>query len=590
MVIDLRRLCPGETQVYEKYQYVQMLSRFLLIDCKCEIVLQRRSNGRSGMKRDVRSCRLFVLLAVLAFVVGCDLGPTNVEQGNVEQVLHLGNGTEPQDLDPHIVTGVTEHNIISALLEGLTSENPETLEPVPGMAEYWAISADGLEYTFFIREDARWSNGDPVTAEDFVWSWRRMLSPALAAEYAYQLYPIRNARAFNKAEIEDFSEVGVKASDQKTLVVELENPTPYFLSLLTHYSTFPVHPPTILKYGAMDERGSAWTRPGNFVGNGPFLLTSWRLNYLIEVVKNPYYWDADTVQLSAIRFYPIDNIQTEERMFRTGALHATSTTPSEKIQIYQDEAPQLISISPYLGTYFYRFNVTRPPLDDPRVRMALSLAVDRAAIIQSVTKGGQLPAFSFTPPNTKGYYPPPNVISHDTERARKLLAEAGFPGGKDFPKLELLYNTSDGHRRIAEAIQQMWKKSLGIDVQLANTDWKVYLSRTNQLDYDISRAGWIGDYPDPNTFLDMMLSDGGNNRTGWRNSEYDDLINLAATISDQQERYETFARAESILDREAPLLPIYTYTRVALIDPSVKNWFPNILDHHPYKYVYLQND
>lgn len=530
------------------------------------------------------------LLVVAALFSGCDLGPTNVERGNLEQVLHLGNGTEPQDLDPHIVTGVTEHNIISALLEGLVSENPETLEPVPGMAEYWAISADGREYTFFIRENAQWSNGDAVTAQDFVWSWQRMLSPTLAAEYAYQLYPIKNARAFNKGELMDFAQVGVKAADHKTLVVELENPTPYFLSLLAHYSTFPVHPPTILKHGAMDERGTAWTRPGNFVGNGPFQLKTWRLNYIIEVVRNPFYWDAGSVKLSAIRFYPIDNIQTEERMFRTGALHATSTTPSEKIEVYQKEAPNLISISPYLGTYFYRFNVTRPPLDDARVRKALSMAVDRQAIIDSVTKGGQIPAYSFTPPNTKGYYPPRNDVSFNIEQARGLLAESGFPGGRGFPVLELLYNTSDGHRRIAEAIQQMWKQGLGIEVQLANTDWKVYLSRTNQLDYDISRAGWIGDYPDPNTFLDMMLSDGGNNRTGWQNSEFDKLIHHAATLSNQEDRYETFKQAEMILDREAPLLPIYTYTRVALKVPSVKNWFPNILDHHPYKYVYLEGD
>ena len=266
-----------------------------------------------------RTAYFAALLVIAAFLGACDLGPTNVERGNQGQVLHLGNGTEPQDLDPHIVTGVTEHNIISALLEGLIGENPETLEPVPGMAEYWAISADGREYTFFIRENARWSNGDPVTAQDFVWSWQRMLSPALAAEYAYQLYPIKNARAFNKGELRDFSKVGVRAADHKTLIVELENPTPYFLSLLAHYSTFPVHPPTILKYAAMDERGSAWTRPGNFVGNGPFQLKTWRLNYIIEVIKNPFYWDADTVELSAIRFYPIDNIQTEERMFRTGA-------------------------------------------------------------------------------------------------------------------------------------------------------------------------------------------------------------------------------------------------------------------------------
>jgi len=531
-------------------------------------------------------CLISMLVLVFS---GCDLGPTNVESGNQAQVLHLGNGTEPQDLDPHIVTGVTEHNIISSLLEGLVSENPETLAPVPGMADSWAVSADGLTYTFFIRDNAFWSNGDPVTADDFVWSWQRLLSPALAAEYAYQLYPVKNARAFNKGTLIEFSQVGVTALDARTLEVVLENPTPYFLSLLAHYSTYAVHPQTILKYGAMDERGTKWTRPGNFVGNGPFQLKSWRLNYLIEVEKNPGYWDAETVRLSAIRFYPIDNAQTEERMFRTGAIHATSTTPSDKISVYQSEFPDRISISPYLGTYFYRFNVSRPPLDDARVRKALSMAIDRQAIVDAVTKGGQLPAYSFTPPDTQGYFPPPSPISYDIHQAKQLLTDAGFKDGAGFPELELLYNTSEGHRRIAEAIQQMWKTSLGINIRLVNTDWKVYLSRTNKLDYDISRAGWIGDYPDPNTFLDMMVSEGGNNRTGWHNSAYDQLIAEAASETDQQARYHTFQRAEQILDEEAPLLPIYTYTRVALRVPSVANWFANILDHHPYKYVYLRH-
>ncbi len=533
---------------------------------------------------------LFCIGVVL--LSGCDLGESNVQQALNSQVLHLGNGTEPQDLDPHIVTGVTENNIISALFEGLVSEHPKTLAPMPGQAKSWTISEDGLRYEFVLRENAKWSNGDPVTAQDFVWSWERILTPALGAEYAYQLYPVAGAEAFHKGEITSFDEVGVRALGEKRLEVVLENPTPYFLSLLTHYSTFAVHPPTLKAFGDMSERGSKWTRPGNLVGNGPFLLKTWRLNYLIEVVKNPEYWDAKRVRLSAIRFYPIDNAQTEERMFRTGALHVASTTPSSKIEVYEENNPEQISINPYLGTYFYRFNVNRPPLDNPLVRRALSMSIDREAIISAVTKGGQLPAFSFTPPDTQGYFPPEGegsyAISYNVPRARALLAEAGFPEGDGFPELELLYNTSDGHRKIAEAIQQMWKSALGIDVRLANTDWKVYLSRTNNLDYDISRAGWIGDYPDPNTFLDMMLSEGGNNRTGWRNEQYDNLIRKAATQSSQADRYQTFSSAEEILNKEAPLMPIYTYTRVTLKHPSVQNWHANILDRHPYKYIFLE--
>ncbi|MEM7195198.1 MAG: peptide ABC transporter substrate-binding protein [Pseudomonadota bacterium] len=525
----------------------------------------------------------FVLLAL----AGCDLGPSNIESAPKSQILHLGNGTEPQDLDPHVVTGVTENNIITALLEGLVSENPITLAPEPGIAQSWSVDDSGIRYSFKLRDSARWSNGDPVTAHDFVWSWQRMLSPGLAGEYAYQLFTVKNAEAFNRGDIDNFDEVGVKALDTQTLEVVLENPTPYFLSLLAHYSTFAVHPDTIMAFGKMDQRGSLWTRAGNFVGNGPFVLKAWRLNYVVEVERNPYYWDADRVRLNGIRFYPIDNANTEERMFRTDVLHATSTTPSDKIEVYQDQQPDRIFISPYLGTYFYRFNVTRPPLDDYRVRRALSMTVDREAIVNSVTKGGQLPAFSFTPPNTQGYFPPDPLIQFDPVGARSLLAEAGFPEGQGFPKLTLLYNTSDGHRRIAVAIQQMWKEHLNIEIELENQDWKVYLSRTRDLDYDISRAGWIGDYPDPNTFLDMMLGGGGNNRTGWENPDYDALIRQAATTTDNATRFELFETAESILDAESPLLPIYTYTRVALKHPSLRGWYPNVLDRHPYKYVYI---
>lgn len=532
--------------------------------------------------------KLLAWIITAMMLSGCDLGPSNIESGSLEQVLHLGNGAEPKDLDPHTVTGVTESNIISALFEGLVSPNPKTLTPEPGIASSWTISEDGKTYRFIIRDNAMWSNGDPVTANDFVWSWQRMLSPALAAEYAYQLFTIKNARAFNSGELTDFGQVGVKALDTQTLQVELENPTPYFLSLLTHYSTFAVHPPTILKYGAIDEAGTLWTRPGNFVGNGPFALDEWRLNYIIRVSKNPYYWDADTVRLNAINFYPIDSAPTEERMFRTGVLHLASTIPVDKIAVYQQNQPDKISINPYLGTYYYRFNVTIKPLDDARVRRALSMAIDRESIVKAVTKGGQLPAYVYTPPNTQGYTATAGQLRYDIEAARALLAEAGYPNGEGFPDIELTYNTSDGHRRIAVAIQQMWKDALNINIKLSNQDWKVYLSRIQSMDYHIARAGWIGDYPDPNTFLDMFVTDGGNNQTGWSNAKYDRLINLAATQFEQKQRHSTFRAAEEILIDESPVIPIYTYTRVQIKHPQLRGWYPNILDQHPYKHVYLQ--
>ena len=532
----------------------------------------------------------FFLFILLVCLVGCDLGPSNVITGSENQILHIGNGTEPKDLDPHSVTGVPEHNIISALLEGLVSVNPKDLTPMPGIASSWKISDDGRTYTFFIRENALWSNGDQVTADDFVWSWKRMLSPLMASEYAYQLFTIKNAKKYNHGIINDFSEVGVKAIDRKTLKVELENATPYFLSLLSHYSTYAVHPPTILKFGKIDEAGTLWTRPGNFVGNGPFKLSEWKLNYIIKVKKNPYYWDKDFVKLNQIIFYPIDSVLTEERMFRTGVLHIANSIPLDKIETYLKQKPELISINPYLGTYYYRFNVNKKPLNNPLIRQALSMSIDREAITKSITKGGQIPAYTFTPPDTKGYFAKNKVIQYNPDLAKKLLAQSGFPDGENFPEIELTYNTSDGHRRIAVAIQQMWKDTLNINIKLSNQDWKVYLSRIQSLDYQIARAAWIGDYPDPNTFLDMFVSDGGNNQTGWSNSKYDNLIASAAKEINPLKRYEIFQKAETILMEESPIMPIYTYTRILLKHPSVKGWYPNILDLHPYKYVYLDND
>ena len=341
--------------------------------------------------------------------------------------------------------------------------------------------------------------------------------------------------------------------------------------------------------GDQDQAGTLWTRPGNLVGNGPFTLDSWRLNYIIRVKKNPQYWDHKTVRLNEILFYPIDSALTEERMFRTGVLHATSSTPLDKIASYQTNDPDKISINPYLGTYYYRLNVTEKPLDDARVRRALSMSIDRQAITDSITKGGQIPAFTFTPPNTQGYFANNNSIRYDIAQAQQLLSEAGFPNGEGFPEIELTYNTSDGHRRIAVAIQQMWKQALNINVRLSNQDWKVYLSRIQALDYSIARAAWIGDYPDPNTFLDMFVTNGGNNQTGWSNSQYDKLIASAASEADEKKRYQIFQQAEKLLMDESPIIPIYTYTRVLLKHPQLKGWEPNILDIHPYKYVYLED-
>tara|TARA_Y100000768_G_scaffold16981_1_gene11805 strand:+ start:14524 stop:16119 length:1596 start_codon:yes stop_codon:yes gene_type:complete len=524
-------------------------------------------------------------LLIIFFVCGCGNNIPPVELSPETKILYLGNGTEPKDLDPHTVTGVPESKILMALIEGLVIRHPEGLEPLPGIAKNWLISQDGKEYTFNLRE-ALWSNGDPVTAHDFVYAWNRMLLPSLGSQYPDMLYDVVNAEQFNKGEITDFNLVGVKALDAKTLKVNLKNPAPYFLELLAHYTTRPVHKPTIEKFGEIDTLGNQWTRPGNFIGNGPFTLEEWKLNQVIKVKKNPNYWDADRVQLNEIHFLPIDNVSREDFMFRAGQIHITSSIPTEKIEVYKEEYPNNISISPYYGTYYYRINLNKKPLDNKLVRKALSLSIDRELITKKVAKGGQIPAFSFTPPDPNGYFPP-TKLEYNPSKAKELLKEAGY-SKNDSLTFELLYNTSEGHQKIAEAMQQMWKETLGINIVLTNTDWKVYLSRENNGDFEISRAGWIGDYQDPKTFLDMMVSGRGNNKTGWSNKEYDNLLIKAAQSTSQDERYKYLYEAEKILIDELPIIPIYTYTRIYMKHETVKGWEPNLLDSHAYQYITIE--
>lgn len=501
-------------------------------------------------------------------------------------ILLLNNGTEPKGLDPHLVTGVPENRIISALIEGLVTYHPtdDTL-PEPGMAESWEHDRQFRNWTFRLR-DARWSNGDPVTAQDFAFSYERILTPALGAEYANMLYVVEGAEAFHRGENKDFASVGVEVIDDRTLRIRLVGPTPYFLTMLKHYSWFPVHRDTVLKHGAMTDRDNRWTRVGNYVGNGPFVLSEWKPNARIEVTKSPTYWDRQTVRLNAIRFFPIENPNSDELSFLSGESHYASTMPADKIPYHRQNHPDLIRIEPYLGTYFYRINVTRPPFDDPRVREALAYAVDREQIVRWVTKGNQIPAQGFTPPGINGYTVP-EMVGLDVERAREALTAAGYPGGRGFPEAEILINTSENHRRVAEAIQEMWRRSLGIEVSIRNEEWKVYLESQSQLRYTLSRAGWIGDYVDPITFLEMWTTGNGNNDTGWSNARFDALIQQAMRAEDQAEHFTLLREAESILLSELPVIPIYIYTRIYMIDPRVRGWHPKLLDNRPYKYIHF---
>lgn len=500
------------------------------------------------------------------------------------QVFNFGNAGEPKDLDPATVTGVPEFHILQNIFESLVGKDPKTLAPIPGVAESWKISKDGKVYTFKLRKNAKWSNGDQVTAQDFIYAWTRLLLPATASEYNYQGFYIKGAKDFATGKTKDASGLGLKAIDPQTLEVTLENPTPFFLGLLYHHSLLPVHKATVDKFGAK------WTRPENIVTNGAFLLKKWEVNKVITVEKNPNYWDAANVKLTQVNFYPIDKQDTEEKMFRSKELHNTDEVPLEKIPTWQKDASGVYHNHPWLGSYYYMLNTKAKPLDNKDVRKALALAIDRSKIVKFVTRAGQIPSTMLTPPGTGGYTPPSNLLPTDLSqlaKAKELLAKAGYPGGKGFPKVDILYNTAENHKKIAEAIQQMWKENLGIDVGLYNQEWKVYLDSQQTGNYQIARRGWIADYNDPNTFLDMYVTNGGNNNTGWSNAKYDELIAKAATERDQKKRFKIFQQAEEILIDELPILPIYIYTRNFLLSKDVKGWYPNIEDIHPLKFVSL---
>lgn len=533
--------------------------------------------------------RLMTLLILCFALFASPLVPaqTVVEDALANQVLHQDIVDEPQSIDPHVITGLTDSFICMSLFEGLMSPDPKTLKPTPGVAKSWEISADAKVYKFFLREEAKWSNGDPITAQDFVYSWQRVLSPALASQYAYMLHYLKNAKDFNEGKITDFAQVGVKAIDSHTLEVTLENPTPYFLYIAQFMTLNPVHKATIEKFGKMDERGTKWIFPGNMVSNGPFMLKTWSMNEKIVVVKNPNYWNKDIVKLNEIHFYSTGNETNAERKFRAGELHLTYDVPHNKKLVYKKENPDVIRFSPFLATYYYTFNVKKAPFDNKLVRQALASAINREELTEYVTKGGDTPYGAFTPPDLGGYTPSTQQ-KFDLQKAKELLAKAGYPDGKGFPKIEFLYNTSDRHRMVAEAVQQMLKKNLNIEIELVNQDWKVYLDRLAKIDYQIIRRAWVGDYPDPNAFLELFLTDGGNNKTGWSNPTYDQFITQASQTLDMNQRNELFKKAEEILIDEAPLIPLYVENRTYLIDKMVKGWYPNLQDQHPYQYVSLE--
>ena len=530
---------------------------------------------------------LSLLFLVFCLLTGCARRETVVEAGLREKVLHVGNGAEPGSLDPHLVDAYTDQRLLAALFEGLTVIDERTSQAVPAAAERWESSVDGLVWTFHLRPALRWSNGEALTAGDFVQSWRRSLSPDLASAYAYFLFPVKNAEAFNSRRLTDPAALGLAAPDPRTILITLEHPAPYLPLLLASSSWYPVNPRVLAKLGGLTNRDAPWLTPGNFVGNGPFTLTEWTANSRLVVSKNPLYWDAASVRINGIVFYPIENPDVEERNFRAGQLHLTNNLPLSKIPVYRHGDPDRLRNDPFLQTIFIRFNVTRPPFNNPKLRRALSLAIDRDTISRNLLHGSRAPAHHFVPPGLAGYDTRAQVPG-DFATARRLLAEAGYPGGRGLPPFEIQVRNDEFQPKIIEAVQAMWERELGIHATIAQLELKTTLQNQRVMDFTVGANGWVADFPDPVAFLDLFVTNGGSNWTGWGDPAYDRLIATAAQTADPKERHELFQQAEGILLEQAPVIPLVFGARSYLIHPMVKGWEPSTIGIYQYKKVYLQ--
>ncbi|WP_018886767.1 peptide ABC transporter substrate-binding protein [Paenibacillus massiliensis] len=542
------------------------------------------------MKRKSTLVLLTLILALGSLLAACSSNNGNSAQspeGNTspsepvaaaDQVLRINLSAEPPTFDPAQAQDSQTNTVLKTMYEGLVRIGADGKEQ-PGTAESWEISPDGLTYTFKLRQDAKWSNGDPVTANDFVFAWQRVLDPstAPAPPYAYQLYYLKNAESYNlKQGVTDFADVGVKAIDEHTLEVTLENPTPYFLGLTAFYTYYPVHKSV--------EGNEQWAvNKDSMIVNGPFTLTEWTKGQKIEVTKNENYWNKDDIKLSKISMSLVNSGATELASYRSGQLdytgHPNGEIPTDQIPGVKQELPNEFKITGIASTYYYMFNVTEKPFDNVKIRKAFAMAIERQPIVDNVTQGGQLPAFGFVPPGIKGAsdefrkeHADSGYFTENVEEAKKLLEEGMKEEGyTTLPEITLLYNSSEAHQKIALAVADMWKRNLGVDVKTQNQEWGVFLENRKQLNYQVARAGWSADYNDPINFLDMWTTGNGNNDSGYANPEYDALIKATRSETDQAKRMEEFAKAEKLLIQDDVVVaPIYYYTNVSLTKPNVQ--------------------
>lgn len=498
--------------------------------------------------------------------------------------LHRGNGAEPETLDLHKSSGIPEANIQRDLFEGLIAESAKG-ELIAGVAEKWEQDQKGTQWTFHLRKDVKWSDGSALVAGDFVYAMRRAVNPATASEYAFILWPIKNAKAISKGDIKEFNKLGVIAVDDVTLRIELEHPTPFLPGLLAHHMAYPLHKKSV------EQGGSQWTRPGKLVSNGAYQLADWVPQSKLTLVKNKAYYDAKNVTIDEVVYYPIEDQSAALKRFRTGELDITDDVPSNQIGWIKENLPQNFHNSSYIGTYYLALNLEKPPFKgNTALRKALSLAVNRQILTDKITKGGEIPAMGWVPPGMNHYESQSmkESVLNIKERvalAKKYYAEAGY--SKDKPlKVELLYNTSENHKKIVIALAAMWKQTLGAKISLRNEEWKVYLNSRSQRQFTLIRSGWIGDFNDASNFLDLFRSDVGTmNPSVWKNAEYDALMTQAKVESDADKRAGFMQQAESILLEDAALIPIYHYTTQHLVNDKVSGWEDNVMDVHPTRFL-----
>ncbi len=531
------------------------------------------------------SCKkLWTLLLLLVMCITLAAGCGKSGAGSNEQVFRYALEAEPATLDPAKSTAIPESLVELQIFEGLTRLDAKD-QPVAGVAEKWEVSADGLTYTFHLRAGAKWANGEPVTAQDFAFAWQRALNPETASENAYMLFPVKNAQAYNEKKLPS-EQLGVKALNERTLEVTLEKPTAYFLSLVAFHAFYPVHQKTVT--ASPDKWANEVT---TLIGNGPFKISQWTHSGKIEFIKNDQYWDTAAVKLAKMEWPISDSQTTRLAMVENNQVDMMVEPPV----VEHDRLTQagLLKIAPYLGIYYYVFNTQAAPFDNPQVRKAFAQAVNREALVKNVVKGGKKPAYAWVAP---GLINPAsgkdfreesgNYALEDAGQAKKLLADAGYPDGKGLPPVTLTFNTSELHKSIAEAMQEMWKQNLGITVNLTNQESKVFLEARNHGDYQIARASWVGDYADPMTFMDVFKDP--DNDANYTNPAYNRLVEQAQSTLDQQVRMQAMHAAEKILFDDAVIIPVYYTTQPFISKPYVKGYFWSVLGLADFKTTYIE--